>query len=198
MRRIGVLKYWLEFHIFLCTLGPVLILYHTAFKFGGIVSIAFWSMVAVVASGVVGRFIYIRIPRTIQGRELSLAEINADISTFQQKIKESLPQGIEVFESNNYQVGTSNSANNPISSREQIKHIKKQLRENKIPESLQSKIISLHKSQLSLQNRIKNLSQMQRLFRYWHVAHLPFAIIMFVIVLIHVIATLAFGVMWNN
>jgi len=155
-------------------------------------------MVAVVASGVVGRFIYIRIPRTIQGRELSLAEINADISTFQQKIKESLPQGIEVFESNNYQVGTSNSANNPISSREQIKHIKKQLRENKIPESLQSKIISLHKSQLSLQNRIKNLSQMQRLFRYWHVAHLPFAIIMFVIVLIHVIATLAFGVMWNN
>jgi cytochrome b561 len=39
---------------------------------------------------------------------------------------------------------------------------------------------------------------MQRLFRYWHVAHLPFAIIMFVIVLIHVIATLAFGVMWNN
>lgn len=198
LRRIGVLKYWLEFHIFLCTLGPVLILYHTAFKFGGIVSIAFWSMVAVVASGVVGRFIYIRIPRTIQGRELSLAEINADISTFQQKIKESLPQGIEVFESNNYQVGTSNSANNPISSREQIKHIKKQLRENKIPESLQSKIISLHKSQLSLQNRIKNLSQMQRLFRYWHVAHLPFAIIMFVIVLIHVIATLAFGVMWNN
>ena len=75
LQRVGVLKYWLEFHIFLCTLGPVMILFHTAFKFGGIVSVSFWSMVAVVASGVVGRFIYRQIPRTIQGRELSLQEI---------------------------------------------------------------------------------------------------------------------------
>ena len=73
--RVGALKYWLEFHIFLCSVGPLLILFHTAFKFGGIVSISFWSMVAVVLSGVIGRFIYIQIPRTIQGRELSLAEI---------------------------------------------------------------------------------------------------------------------------
>lgn len=63
----GYLKYWLELHIFLCTVGPILVLYHTAFKFGGIVSVSFWSMVLVVLSGVVGRFIYIQIPRTIQG-----------------------------------------------------------------------------------------------------------------------------------
>src|SRR5210317_2089304 len=69
------LKYLLEFHIFLCFLGPILILFHTAFKFGGIVSIAFWSMVAVVLSGVIGRFIYIQIPRTIEGRALSLNEV---------------------------------------------------------------------------------------------------------------------------
>jgi len=69
------LKYLLEFHIFLCTLGPILVLFHTAFKFGGIVSIAFWSMVAVVLSGVVGRFIYMQIPRTIEGRELTLKEV---------------------------------------------------------------------------------------------------------------------------
>jgi hypothetical protein len=69
------LKYWLEFHIFLCSLGPVMILFHTAFKFGGIVSISFWSMIAVVVSGIIGRFIYIQIPRTIEGRELSLNEV---------------------------------------------------------------------------------------------------------------------------
>jgi uncharacterized membrane protein len=68
LNRIGVLKHWLEFHIFLCTLGPIMVLFHTAFKFGGIVSISFWSMVAVVASGVLGRFIYLQIPRTIHGR----------------------------------------------------------------------------------------------------------------------------------
>ena len=75
--RLGQLKYWLEFHIFLCTLGPILVLYHTSFKFGGIVAISFWSMVAVFLSGIIGRFIYIQIPRNMDGRELSLSEINA-------------------------------------------------------------------------------------------------------------------------
>src|SRR5665647_1021266 len=73
---IGLLKYWLEFHIFLCTLGSVLVLFHTSFKFGGIVSIGFWSLVIVWVSGVIGRFIYLQIPRSIEGRELSLQEIN--------------------------------------------------------------------------------------------------------------------------
>ena len=73
--RLGFLKHWLEFHIFLCTVGPILVLYHTTFKFGGLVAISFWSMVAVFASGVIGRFIYIQIPRTIEGRELSLSEV---------------------------------------------------------------------------------------------------------------------------
>ena len=73
--RLGKLKHWLEFHIFLCTLGPILVLFHTSFKIGGVVAISFWSMVAVVLSGVIGRFIYIQIPRTIEGRALSLNEV---------------------------------------------------------------------------------------------------------------------------
>ena len=75
LSRLGLLKYWLEFHIFLCTLGPVLILFHTSFKFGGLVAVSFWSMVAVFLSGIIGRFIYIQIPRSIEGRELSLNEV---------------------------------------------------------------------------------------------------------------------------
>ena len=80
--RIGILKHWLEFHIFLCSVGPLLILYHTAFKFGGLVAVSFWSMLAVVISGVVGRFIYIQIPRNIQGNELDfnqLMKMNDDL-----------------------------------------------------------------------------------------------------------------------
>ncbi len=72
----GFLKHWLELHIFLCTVGPMLVLYHTAFKFGGIVSVSFWSMVLVVLSGVIGRFIYVQIPRTIQGQEMGINAMN--------------------------------------------------------------------------------------------------------------------------
>src|SRR5664280_239899 len=75
LSRLGILKNWLEFHIFLCTLGPILVLFHTAYKFGGLVAISFWSMVAVFLSGIIGRFIYIQIPRTIEGQELSLNDL---------------------------------------------------------------------------------------------------------------------------
>ena len=55
--RFGVLKYWLELHIFLCTLGTVMVLFHTTFKFGGIISVGFWSLVIVWVSGVILRFL---------------------------------------------------------------------------------------------------------------------------------------------
>src|SRR6056297_820896 len=74
-KRWGKLRHWLSFHIFLCTLGPFLILLHTSFKVGGIVSIAFWSMVFVVSSGLVGRYVYVRIPKTLNGRFRSMQEI---------------------------------------------------------------------------------------------------------------------------
>jgi len=86
LSRSGLLKYWLEFHIFLCSLGPILVLYHTAFKFGGLVAVSFWSMVAVVISGVIGRYIYLQIPHTIEGREMNLNEINQVKEELNQKL----------------------------------------------------------------------------------------------------------------
>ena len=66
MRTIGSLTTWLEFHIFCGVFGPVLITLHTSFKFNGLVSVAYWSMVIVVASGFVGRYLYVMIPRSIR------------------------------------------------------------------------------------------------------------------------------------
>ena len=71
----GKLPLFLEFHIFLCLTGPILVLYHTTFKFGGLVAVSFWSMTAIVLSGVVGRYLYVQIPRGIHGHELNAAEL---------------------------------------------------------------------------------------------------------------------------
>ena len=76
----GKLSTWLTVHIFLCTLGPVLVLFHTRFKFGGIVSIAFWSMTAVALSGIFGRYLYGRVPKTIHGQFRSLESIRKQAS----------------------------------------------------------------------------------------------------------------------
>lgn len=198
LARIGVLKHWLEFHIFLCTLGPILVLFHTSFKFGGLVSISFWSMVAVVASGVAGRFIYLQIPRTIQGRELSLQEIHemkGQITLqIQQEIGADLMQQI---------IQTGEEKRTEKSYIQQVLadwRLKSQLRGQLKLAQIQGKklgmIMKLISHEMTMNRRIIGLQYMQRLFKYWHVIHLPFAIIMLVIMLIHVAVTLFFGYRW--
>jgi len=186
------LKYLLEFHIFLCTLGPILILFHTAFKFGGIVSVAFWSMVAVVLSGVAGRFIYIQIPRTIEGRALSLAEVKnmkLDIVTvLNDKYN---------LESNTIQIVTNLISNEDNSgSKKALGHLRKVLSRKDLPKKDRKLILDMVKHEISLSLKIKRLEKMQQLFKYWHVVHMPFALIMLIIVIIHIAVTLSFGYNW--
>jgi len=186
------LKYLLEFHIFLCTLGPIMVLFHTAFKFGGIVSIAFWSMVAVVLSGVIGRFIYIQIPRTIEGRELSLQEVKAMKTDVPQMLEEKYqmdPQHITLFVA-------FTKVDDDQDRKPGINKLRTVLKQQGIPRSDQQAIIQTLKKERSLSKKIERLNLMQRLFKYWHVAHLPFALIMLVIVLIHIAVTLVFGYKW--
>lgn len=206
LSRFGRLKYWLEFHIFLCSLGPVMILFHTAFKFGGIVSIAFWSMVAVVISGVIGRYIYIQIPRTIEGRAMSLSEVRemktnlGDVLRNDYRLNEgSLAAIRESARARPREAGgnlLAGAARKYFEDKRTIKSIKKNLRQNNLPPKDVRKVARLVRSEIALNNRIERLQAMQNLFRYWHVAHLPFAVIMLVIVLVHVGLTLALGYKW--
>jgi hypothetical protein len=206
LASLGRLKYWLEFHIFLCSLGPVLILFHTAFKFGGLVSISFWSMVAVVASGVIGRFIYIQIPRTIEGRELSLNEVKAMKGNLDEILK-----GSYQLEEASYQAVLSvvtlktqkdggrffsSYVSNYFNDRNTVSRVRQILRQNQLAAPDIRQVVKLVQYEISLNNRIERLQTMQKLFKYWHVAHLPFALIMLIIMVIHVGVTLAFGYRW--
>jgi len=185
------LKYLLEFHIFLCTLGPILILFHTAFKFGGIVSVAFWSMVAVVLSGVIGRFIYIQIPRTIEGRELSLSEVKDMKINLTNVLSDKFNLENNIVESIVKFTDDQNTSNNKTT-----RSLRKVLKSNNLPKKERISILKMVKNEMSLSRKIARLETMQKLFKYWHVAHLPFALIMLVILVIHVGVTLAFGYKW--
>lgn len=204
--RIGILKHWLEFHIFLCTLGPILVLFHTTFKFGGIVAISFWSMVAVFVSGVVGRFIYIQIPRSIEGRELSLNEIRG----MKGDIGDTLINDIQMdVESHRVIVDTIkvraeyNQSNLMVRAfkkyfddRKSLRAVRSVLKKNNLSKLQRNQVVNLVKNEISLNRRIERLTVMQNLFKYWHVAHLPFALVMLVIMVIHVGVTIVFGYRW--
>jgi hypothetical protein len=188
--RVGKLKHWLEFHIFLCTLGPILVLFHTSFKVGGVVAISFWSMIAVVLSGVIGRFIYIQIPRTIEGRELSLNEVRG----MKTDIKDILVSKYKL-DSSVLDVIVESTRENP-KGRSGVRSIKHTLKDNKLSRTQRLQILKLVKNEISLNRRIDRLQTMQNLFKYWHVAHLPFALIMLVIMVIHVAVSIVFGYTW--
>jgi hypothetical protein len=206
LSRLGILKHWLEFHIFLCTLGPILILYHTSFKFGGLVAVSFWSMVIVFLSGVIGRFIYIQIPRTIEGRELSLNEVrgmkndvaeivrtsyNLDEESYNIFV-ESIKKKVEIY----HKSSIIRYFNKRSDDRNSIRTVKFVLKKNKLPKPEYKKILALVQDDIKLNRKIERLDTMQNLFKYWHVAHLPFALIMFIILAIHVSVTIVFGYNW--
>ena len=206
MSRMGLVKNWLEFHIFLCTLGPVLILYHTAFKFGGLVAVSFWSMVAVFLSGIAGRFIYLQIPRSIEGRELDLNEVRAIKTNLTEILKSTYKLDDESHSEITAAVEkktVSSSRNllvslirNRIDDRKSIRSVKNSLRRNNLHGKDYRKVVSLVKTDIKLSRKIERLDSMKNLFKYWHVAHLPFALIMLLIMVIHVGVTILFGYRW--
>lgn len=57
LRGVGTIRGWLDFHIFTGLWGPLIIVFHTNLKLGGLVSVAFWSMVICVVSGVAGKYL---------------------------------------------------------------------------------------------------------------------------------------------
>jgi hypothetical protein len=206
LSRWGALKYWLEFHIFLCTLGPILVLFHTSFKFGGLVAISFWCMVAVFLSGVIGRFIYLQIPRSIEGNELSLQEIRElrqDPGVYLQSVyqgEDDFSIGIQKILSQRKEIYQGSTWNRFINRyREDFQSawkIWQILRQMDIPTKNKKKMMELIKTDFAMNRKIGMLQSMQELFRYWHVAHLPFAIVMLIIMLIHVAVTIIFGYKW--
>lgn len=197
LERFIRLKYLLEFHIFLCTLGPIMILFHTSFKFGGIVSVAFWSMVAVVLSGVIGRFIYIQIPRSIEGRELSMQEIHSKREAFADQIRnhkdiDKATIDLLVGSDTREQWGFKTFFNN-LNKKSQIK---KRLQQTSLDTLEQKEIFQMAAGEMSMASKIGRLEQMQKLFKLWHVVHMPFAIIMLIVVFIHVVVTITLGYKW--
>ena len=54
---------WLRFHMVTGLVGPYMVLLHTAGRFNGLAGLTMLLTVVVVASGLMGRYLYTRVPR---------------------------------------------------------------------------------------------------------------------------------------
>jgi hypothetical protein len=78
----GRMSDWLKFHIFTGLVGPFMVLLHTSWKFNGLAGIVSLMTLVVVLSGVIGRYIYTRVPRTADGIEIETPLGEAQASVF--------------------------------------------------------------------------------------------------------------------
>jgi hypothetical protein len=203
----GSLKHWLQVHIFLCTLGPFLVLLHTTFKFGGLVSIAFWSMTIVVVSGVFGRYVYARIPKTVNGRFLGLemvrdrlSELSAAIAARTHlpvaELESVLAPATPVTWNRSLAAALATAVRNDVRQRRHLRGVRRYLHARRVPRELHGPVLSLVREQRRLHQRAALLQPFQRLFRYWHVIHLPLAMVMFLVLSVHVVVAVLFGYTW--
>jgi len=66
----GKMSSWLQFHIFTGLVGPYMVLLHSSWKFNGLAGAVTLLTIIIVVSGIVGRYIFTRIPRTLDGLEI--------------------------------------------------------------------------------------------------------------------------------
>lgn len=80
LNMFGQIKYWFKLHMLFGVLGPVAILFHANFSLGSTNSnVAFFSMVIVASSGLVGRYFYAKIHHGLYGRRASLKELRESL-----------------------------------------------------------------------------------------------------------------------
>lgn len=91
MQPLGKLKYWFRIHMILGVLGPILVLFHTTFHLGSMnATIAFYCMLLVAGSGLIGRLVYTRIHKGLYGSRSTLSEAHEDLAGSKGNVKSKL------------------------------------------------------------------------------------------------------------
>jgi len=203
MRNWGNLNTWLEVHIWLGLAGPILVLFHAGFKFSGIVEISVWAMLLVVASGVIGRYFYRLIPRSLSGMELNRIELEAEEIKLTFEIRKLLPAGHtfwDLLANLDRGAGGGPESGSPPAVGESSKlkrELRKALKTARAMRPAQRRALSrLILARQALLRRKRVMEKAMKILHYWHLLHVPFVIILFLILLIHVYVTVTMGYRW--
>ncbi len=202
--QVGRLQVWLDVHIFFGIVGTAMITLHTAGKLGGIVALSYLAMLVTFFSGVIGRFIYVQLPRRVQGRERDLQEFRSETVAELDRLSEELgaagvlwqaPEWLDSKENGGLaaDVGTFLSSGRQM--RRRFRSLKGQLRG--IPElekSRRRRLERLAKAVLKKRRQSEAFRAARRLLSSWHRFHLPFTWLLFGVFALHVTVALLFYV----
>jgi hypothetical protein len=211
LRWTGSLARWLDVHVATALILPVLTAVHASWRFDGLIGLGFWSMIVVCASGVIGRYLYVHIPRSATGLELSADEIAAERREMLAQLAEAtgLPQaqvesilrsdptpcdGLGVLATFGRMI------TDEIARFRQARALRRLCRNKKRGHRLDHgavrRVVRLARREMALSQQARMLAATHRMFRLWHVAHRPFAITALVAVTVHVAVVVSMGMTW--
>jgi hypothetical protein len=205
----GALKYWFWFHMAGGVVGPLLVLYHSTFHVGSFnAAVALSCMLLVVASGLIGRFIYRKIHLGLYGSHATLKDLEQALARECAALEPVLcrmplvKQEVERF--------VALVSHRPASRAARAAHFlslgtKRMLAERRLRDTLAAYATAegyrLVASHANLRNLLKTLnrtlqavqrraqfSTYERLFSLWHVIHIPFLCMLVITALAHVVA----------
>jgi len=208
----GGISRWLDAHVLLALPLPLLVAIHAAWRFDGIIGLGFWAMMVVWLSGIIGRYIYARIPRSKAGIDLTIEEISAQRKALLEDI--AVQTGLEAA-----LVESTLAAEPAPSGRSSLWEILRRmvaddLARRRAARRLHQTILRHHplrrtgdraairtvlrlaKQEMALNQQARMLEATHRVFRFWHVAHRPVAVTALAAVLIHVVVVVSLGATW--
>jgi len=216
LKRQGTTRHWLDFHVLLGLMAPFVIAFHASFKFRGLAGMAFWIMTAVALSGVVGRYLYGQIPRSLTAAELSLQEARETQEQLTQRLATQnvvpsaelgplfrLPRAEVVHSEPMALVLCSMVA---VDLQREFRIARLRLHTVDLGRALVTlggllpsgrpeleQVIGTARRQATLSKRILFLSRSQQVFHLWHVVHRPFSYSFAALAMVHIVVVLLFG-----
>jgi hypothetical protein len=216
LARQGKAKHWLDFHIILGLVAPVVITFHSAFKIQGFAGMAWWTMIALVVSGLVGRYFYAQIPHKLDAANMTLKEMEDLREQFIEELgSQHLLNPLKIarlFHLPNIQEVQQMSLIRALFKMVMF-DLMQPLKVWSIRRSCEGawgkiltlggilrtrhyeleRSIRLISRQAALSKRILFISKAERVFFLWHVVHRPFSLSFAIFVIIHVGVVVSLG-----
>lgn len=182
--RWGKLQNWLSFHIFTGLVGPYLVLLHTSWKFQGLAGVLTLMTLIIVASGFIGRYFYTEIPRDDEGKALEALQVEELIEKNSLEIKALEIERQKRMESAD-SIHPQNQPDHPIQN--------SALRQS--PDNTESgkELQLLMARQAQLHRQLLRLERTRKLLAIWHTIHVPVALSVFLVAVVHIFAALYYA-----
>jgi hypothetical protein len=199
--RWGRMSSWLRFHIFTGLVGPYLVLLHTSWKFNGLAGIVTALMIAVVLSGVVGRYIYTAVPRTADGVVMEAAELEHQIAVAEGDLQRWLAGRPEADQSLVQRMAALPAAGGPLlvlgrtflEWEYRLVWRRERRRMSALEKAQSRELDRLLRQRRSLRRQVASLALARRMLATWHMVHIPIGMVLFTAAFVHIGAAIYYA-----